>query len=136
MTRFGQFHPQIPLVGWIAPAMQRAIPATCRRPCSSGEAQRAGPVHGGLRRRDCHPPLAQAQLPGLSVLEGLFDLTPAEARVARGITGCRTVEQIATKFGTSPQTVRSQLKNVMANTGVNRQAELVSLLSGAVLPRS
>lgn len=81
-------------------------------------------------------PLAQAQLPGLSVLEGLFDLTPAEARVARGITGCRTVEQLATEFGTSPQTVRSQLKSVMAKTGVNRQVELVSLLSGAALLRS
>jgi DNA-binding CsgD family transcriptional regulator len=72
----------------------------------------------------------------LSVLEGLFDLTPAEARVARGITGCRTVEQLATEFGTSPQTVRSQLKSVMAKTGVNRQVELVSLLSGAALLRS
>lgn len=80
-------------------------------------------------------PLAQDQLPGLSVLEGLFDLTPAEARVARGIVDCRTVEQIATQSGTSPQTVRSQLKSVMSKTGVGRQAELVRLLSGAVLPR-
>jgi DNA-binding CsgD family transcriptional regulator len=56
--------------------------------------------------------------------------------VARGITGCRTVEQIATEFGMSPLTVRSQLKSVMAKTGVSRQAELVSLLSGAALPRS
>ncbi|AWI87873.1 helix-turn-helix transcriptional regulator [Methylorubrum aminovorans] len=79
--------------------------------------------------------LSQAQIPSLSVLEGLFDLTPAEARVARGITGCRTVEQIAKDFGTSPQTVRSQLKSVMAKTGVNRQVELVSLLSGAALLR-
>ena len=81
-------------------------------------------------------PLAQDRLPGLSVLEGLFDLTPAEARVARGITGCRTVEQIAAESGTSPQTVRSQLKSVMAKTGVNRQVELVRLLSGVALPRS
>lgn len=79
-------------------------------------------------------PLAREQLPGLSVLEGLFDLTPAEARVARGILGCRTVEQVAAESGTSPQTVRSQLKSVMAKTGVNRQVELVRLLSGAVLP--
>jgi DNA-binding CsgD family transcriptional regulator len=32
--------------------------------------------------------------------------------------------------------VRSQLKSVMAKTGVNRQVELVSLLSGAALLRS
>lgn len=78
-------------------------------------------------------PLAQGTVPSLSLLEGLFDLTPAEARVARGIAGCRTVEQIAIDVGTSPHTVRAQLKAVMAKTGVNRQAELVSLLSGTVL---
>ncbi len=78
-------------------------------------------------------PLTQRQLPGLSVLEGLFDLTPAEARVARGIVGCQKVDQIAKEAGTSAQTVRSQLKSVMAKTGVGRQAELVRLLSGTVL---
>lgn len=78
-------------------------------------------------------PLANDQLPGLSLLEGLFDLTPAEARVARGIMGCHTVDQIAAEAGTSPQTVRTQLKAVMSKTGVNRQAELVRLLSGTVL---
>lgn len=77
--------------------------------------------------------LAQDQLPGLTVLEGLFDLTPAEARVARGIIECRTVDQIATNSGTSSQTVRTQLKSVMEKVGVNRQAELVRLLSGSTL---
>ena len=81
-------------------------------------------------------PVARGNLPGLSVLEGLFDLTAAEARVARAIANCRTVEQIATESGTSPQTVRSQLKGVMAKTGVGRQAELVGLLAGAALPGS
>lgn len=80
-------------------------------------------------------PVARGILPGLSVLEGLFDLTAAEARVARAIAQCRTVEQIAAEAGTSPQTVRSQLKGVMAKTGVSRQAELVGLLAGAALPR-
>lgn len=78
-------------------------------------------------------PLAQDAVLGRSVLEGLFDLTPAEARVARSVAGCRTVEQIATETGISPSTVRSQLKAVMAKTGVKRQAELVRLLSGPVL---
>lgn len=80
-------------------------------------------------------PVVHGILPGLSVLEGLFDLTAAEARVARSIANCRTVEQIAAESGTSPQTVRSQLKGVMAKTGVSRQAELVGLLAGAALPR-
>lgn len=79
-------------------------------------------------------PLARDQLPDLSILEGLFDLTPAEARVARGIVGCDTVDEIARLGGISPHTVRTHLKNVMAKTGVSRQAELVRLFSAAVTP--
>ncbi|MGX9981699.1 helix-turn-helix transcriptional regulator [Methylobacterium fujisawaense] len=70
---------------------------------------------------------------GRSVLKGLFDLTPAEARVALSVAGCRMVEQIATEIGISPSTVRAQLKAVMAKTGVKRQAELLRLVSGPVL---
>jgi DNA-binding CsgD family transcriptional regulator len=81
-------------------------------------------------------PLAHDQLPDLSVLEGLFDLTPAEARVARSIARCDTVDEIAQASGTSPQTVRTQLKRVLTKTGTDRQAELVKLLAASVLPRS
>ena len=72
------------------------------------------------------PPL----VPGVEVLQGLFDLTPAEARVARGIAEGRTVESIAERFGLSRETVRSQLKAVLGKTGLVRQAELVALLAG------
>jgi DNA-binding CsgD family transcriptional regulator len=72
------------------------------------------------------PPL----VPGAEVLQGLFDLTPAEARVARGIAEGRTVESIAERFGLSRETVRSQLKAVLGKTGLVRQAELVALLAG------
>lgn len=79
-------------------------------------------------------PLAMNHVPGLSILEGLFDLTAAEARVARGIAGGSTVAGLSAEFGTSSATVRSQLKAVMAKTGTTRQAELVQLLAGAALP--
>ncbi len=75
------------------------------------------------------PPL----VPGTEVLQGLFDLTPAEARVARGIGGGQTVEAIAEGFGLSRETVRSQLKAVLGKTGFVRQAELVALLAGVHL---
>lgn len=65
------------------------------------------------------------------ILQGLFDLTPAEARVAKGLVAGLVLEEIAASVGISKETVRSQLKSAMAKTGVRRQAELVGLLSGA-----
>ena len=64
------------------------------------------------------------------VLQGLFDLTPAEARVARGIGQAETVDALADATGVNRETVRSQLKAVLSKTGVLRQQELVSLLAG------
>ncbi|MEG9524959.1 MAG: hypothetical protein MIL41_04205 [Hyphomicrobiales bacterium] len=81
-------------------------------------------------------PLTAKHVPGLSVLEGLFDLTAAEARVARGIAGGSTVADLSAEFGTSSATVRSQLKAVMSKTGTARQAKLVQLLAGGALPVS
>lgn len=79
-------------------------------------------------------PVDRAAVPTAEVLQGLFDLTPAEARVARGISGAQTIEAIATAQGVSRETVRTQLKVVLAKTGLNRQGELVSLLAGKAIP--
>jgi DNA-binding CsgD family transcriptional regulator len=60
----------------------------------------------------------------------LFDLSPSEARIARDLTRGQTIKEIAEAAGTSPETVRSQVKSVMAKTGTNRQAEIAALLAG------
>ena len=73
------------------------------------------------------PPTA----PAAELLQGLFDLTPAEARVAREIGEGRTVDSIAEMFGLSRETVRSQLKAVLGKMGVGRQADLVAMLVAA-----
>jgi DNA-binding CsgD family transcriptional regulator len=79
-------------------------------------------------------PVTKQAVPTAEILEGLFDLTPAEARVARAIgEGDKTPERIADLFGVSRETVRSQLRSVMAKTGTGRQAELVGLLAGTGL---
>jgi DNA-binding CsgD family transcriptional regulator len=75
-------------------------------------------------------PVDRGEVPSAEVLQGLFDLTPAEARVARGIGEGRTIDAIALASGVSRETVRTQLAAVLAKTGLNRQAELVALLSG------
>jgi DNA-binding CsgD family transcriptional regulator len=80
-------------------------------------------------------PVDRAKVPGAEVLAGLFDLTAAEARVAREIAAGQTINEVAVACGISRETVRSQLKNVLSKTGLNRQADLAALLSGLTLPR-
>lgn len=67
--------------------------------------------------------------PGL--LQGLFDLTPAEARIAKGIVGGQSLEAVARTYGISRETARSQLKSVLAKTGTHRQSEFVALIAPA-----
>lgn len=75
-------------------------------------------------------PVDRAVVPAAEVLQGLFDLTPAEARVARGIGQAETIDALADATGVNRETVRSQLKAVLSKTGLSRQQELVSLLAG------
>jgi hypothetical protein len=49
---------------------------------------------------------------------------------ARAITQGKTTEQIAAAAGVSCETVRSQVKAVLAKTGTARQAEVAALLAG------
>ncbi len=79
-------------------------------------------------------PVNRKVVPAAEVLQGLFDLTPAEARVARGIAEGQSINAIAASGAVSRETIRTQLAAVLAKTGMNRQAELVSLLSGKALP--
>ncbi|MGY4622579.1 helix-turn-helix transcriptional regulator [Bradyrhizobium sp. USDA 4486] len=66
--------------------------------------------------------------PPPEILQALFDLTPAEARVAAHLAEGRSVQAIADRLSIQPNTVRVQLKSVFSKTGTSRQAELVSLL--------
>jgi DNA-binding CsgD family transcriptional regulator len=75
-------------------------------------------------------PVIPNAVPGAQVLQALFDLTPAEARVARAIAAAKKVEDLAAELGVSRETVRNQLKTVLAKTGVRRQVELANLLAG------
>lgn len=75
-------------------------------------------------------PVTLRELPDLAVIQGLFDLTPAEARIARALGGGMTIGQIAATTGASAATVRNQVQAVFGKTGMHRQAELVGLLQG------
>lgn len=72
--------------------------------------------------------------PDMRILAGLFDMTPAEVRIARGITSGKSVEQLAELNKCTVETVRSHLKRVMFKTGTRRQGELIALLLGLSAP--
>lgn len=74
-------------------------------------------------------PVLTSQAPAVGLLEVLFDLTPAEARVATFLVEGKAVDEIARALGVTDNTVRMHLKSIFAKTGVGRQAELVSLLA-------
>ena len=78
-------------------------------------------------------PVDRVNVPAAEVLTALFDLTPAEARIARKIAEGRTVKEIADAGNLSVETVRGQLKTVLAKTGVDRQTDLALLLTGLAL---
>lgn len=62
-------------------------------------------------------------------LAQLFGLTPAESSVTNWLVSGRTIDEYAQDRGVSPATVRSQLKTVLAKTGMSRQAQLVAALA-------
>lgn len=79
-------------------------------------------------------PVVIADVPTAEVIQGLFDLTPTEARVARALGGGATVAEIAAGNGVAQPTVRNQIREIFAKTGVRRQADLVGLLRGVAKP--
>ena len=75
-------------------------------------------------------PVTLPQAPPVELVQSLFDLTPAEARVARSLASGKTVEDIAADSGISQNTVRTHVRGVLEKTGRSRQTEVVALLSG------
>ena len=71
--------------------------------------------------------------PTSELIQSLFDLTPAEARVARGLATGHTVGEIASVSGVSLSTVRSQVRGVLEKTACHRQADMIALLSGLIV---
>jgi len=66
--------------------------------------------------------------PPPEILQALFDLSPAEARVAAKIAAGRSVDATAQELSVQANTIRMQLKAIFSKTGTSRQAELASLL--------
>lgn len=73
-------------------------------------------------------PSPSAMVPSPQVLHGLFDLTPAETRLALALASGQSLKQAAARNGNQFSTARSQLETVFRKTGTNKQGQLVALL--------
>lgn len=74
-----------------------------------------------------------AAAPPLDMLSVLFDLTPAEARLAGSLMVGRSVAEAAEDSGISVKSARTYLDRVFHKTGTHRQSELISLLRSTQL---
>lgn len=77
-----------------------------------------------------------ARTPDPSLIQGLFDLTAAEARVAAGLIDGRSISDLARQNQVGVETVRTQVKSILGKTGVQRQAEFVAKFRSVDLPRT
>ncbi len=68
------------------------------------------------------------------LLQALFDLSPAEARVVSLIGDGRRPAEIGKTLKLSDETVRSHLKSAFLKTNTNRQSELAALVSAYATP--
>jgi DNA-binding CsgD family transcriptional regulator len=78
--------------------------------------------------------VAPRDIPSDAVLQGLFNMTPAEARVTRAVAQRCTIAETARRLELSQETVRSQLKAALAKTGLSRKLDLAVMLTSACLP--
>jgi DNA-binding CsgD family transcriptional regulator len=80
-------------------------------------------------------PVSLPNAPPVELVRSLFDLTAAEANVARRLAAGETVAEIATAGGVSVNTVRAHVRGVLEKTGCHRQTDVVALLGGIALQR-
>lgn len=75
-----------------------------------------------------------AATPSIPLLVGLFDLTPAEARLAAALSGGLTLDESAADQGIRRSTARTYLGQIFQKTGTHQQSQLVALLTSARHP--
>jgi DNA-binding CsgD family transcriptional regulator len=64
----------------------------------------------------------------MQLLGKLYDLSPAELRIASALLEGKSLEEYSQEAGVTMNTVRTQLKNLFRKTGTHRQPELVTVL--------
>ncbi|WP_292186701.1 helix-turn-helix transcriptional regulator [Mesorhizobium sp.] len=69
-----------------------------------------------------------ATVPAPNILSSLFDLTPAEARLAVEPASGLSVQEAAMEIGIAVKSARTYLDRIFRKTETSRQSQLVALL--------
>jgi DNA-binding CsgD family transcriptional regulator len=64
----------------------------------------------------------------VAAIRALFHLTPTEAVIAEALANGKTIVEIAAMQRASQQTVRKQVKSILAKTGTRRQTDCVAVI--------
>jgi DNA-binding CsgD family transcriptional regulator len=80
-------------------------------------------------------PIVPSKLvPSANLLNTLFDLTPAEARLAMDLADGLTLAESASRHAVTVKTSRTYLERVFRKTGTRRQSQLVNMLKTVQAP--
>ncbi|CAN7595419.1 helix-turn-helix transcriptional regulator [Pararhizobium sp. LjRoot255] len=79
---------------------------------------------------------ASRLVPSPAILTSLFDLTPAEAKLAGLLTAGRSLKDAATECRITIKSARTYLERIFRKTGITQQSQLVALLQSAQTPRA
>jgi DNA-binding CsgD family transcriptional regulator len=128
--------------------INRTTTMVCSIPVPAIDGEAAFVVHVLPLRRAAHEifaganilvlatPIAPTKLvPSANLLNALFDLTPAEARLATDLADGLTLAESAARHAVTVKTARTYLERVFRKTGARRQSQLVNMLK-AVQPPS
>jgi DNA-binding CsgD family transcriptional regulator len=73
-------------------------------------------------------------VPSANLLNALFDLTPAEARLATDLADGLTLTESAVRNAVTVKTARTYLERIFRKTGTRRQSQLVNMLKAVQPP--
>lgn len=74
-------------------------------------------------------PIDRQRVPSAETIQGLFDLTPSEAKVARLLAAGQDVKSTAAQLSVSTETVRTHVKAILSKSGMPRQADFLAAIA-------
>jgi len=116
--------------GYGHPVIAARVPCTCSEPCRI----LVVPVPPAEDGRDIaffallYPPNGMNEM-SVEVLRQVYNLTEAQAEVARSLYAGRSVEDTALALNLSLNTIRTHLKHIFTKCEVSSQAELLHMLA-------